>query len=171
MKRSFFLLALLFCVMNITQAGSPAKNKYGLSFLFGGFGTTTVNGINGGVGGLYYFDQSTALRGSIGGTLTTSDSSQNPQAYTVSAGIAHDVLTGTNTIGYLAVDGIYSHSQYPVVNTYGADIVAGGAFYAWPSVAFWAEYQLGFLHNAQTNVGVWSLGVASTQIGVTMFFD
>ena len=175
MRTLLCVMALALVVLFMVPASAPAveKNKMALLFDFGGFANTTVGGYNGGVGGLYYFDKATAFRGSVGGSLYNNGQENQSKFYTISAGIAHDQWSGDEgrTLGYWAFDGLWKHTEFPVVNQYGFDAAVGTCFYAWPSVAFNAEYRLAFLNNPTAKTTTWDLGVGSGQIGVAVFFD
>lgn len=167
MNKVIFVLATLLIMSMTAFAQAPSTNNMALMFTYGGFANSQVDAYNKGVGVLYFFDQHTGWRASLGGT-----SVDGVKQFDMSAGIVHGMYTGTNTVCYGFVDGMWSRSEgEATTNAYGGALGLGAEFFAWPSVSFTAEYGLAVTYDDQSELTRWSLGTTNPRLGLNVYFN
>lgn len=173
MKKLFTLFAILALLLSLTAVAPAQETHIGTVAAigsFGGLGNLSFGSYNSGAGVKLYVAPGTAVRAGLSysrldnnGTISTD--------YSVTGGLSFDLLSTSNTKGYLGGLVTYDHASTGESALYGMAAVAGFEVFVINNVSIGAESTLQYYKAKDADISAFVLKPPTGALLVTVYLN
>ena len=173
MKKLFILFAMLALLLSLTAVAPAQQTHVGTIAVIGefnGLSNLGVGSYNGGAGVKLYVAPGTAVRAGLSysrmdnqGTVSTT--------YGITGGLSFDLLSTTNTKGYLGGVASYDHASTGESALYGFGAVAGFEVFVIDNVSLGAESTLSYKKASDADISTLTLNPPTGALLITIYLN